>query len=149
MKLLLLVAGLSAGLVQATHEMQLQRTELDVKIPKAISDHTANVGSDNLIYIAGGCDSPDGNVFVDEGNSSFFYCATISSSLWAFDPASNEFIEMPDLPRPRYRHAAVSIQDHIFFVGGRDAEDNLIREVDVSPDRTIFVTRLSVLFLCF
>lgn len=28
---------------------------LDVKMPRAISDHTASIGEDGLVYIAGGC----------------------------------------------------------------------------------------------
>lgn len=126
-----------ATVTDAGHGIELERTELDVKLPKAISDHTAVLGSDGLIYIAGGCDNPDGNIFVEDGNSSFFECPSISSSFYAFDPATNEVMDLPDLPRQRYRHGAVAIQNHIFLVGGRDAEDVLIQEIDVSKDRML------------
>ena len=124
-----LVNGHSSSVVHE-HSWALERTELDVTIPKAISDHTAVLGSDNLIYIGGGCDSPDGNIF--EANYSYFYCPSVSASFFAFDPATQQFETLPDMPRTRYRHAAVAIENHIFFVGGRDVEDNLIAEVDVS-----------------
>lgn len=117
-------------LVQAGHGLELERTELEVKLPKAISDHTAALGSDNLIYIAGGCDSPDGNIF--DANGTFFYCPSVSSSFYAFDPTTMTFTTLSDLPRPRYRHASVAIENHLFLVGGRDVEENLIVEVDVS-----------------
>ena len=117
------------GFARAGHNLQLQRTELGAKLPKPLSDHTAVLGSDNMIYIAGGCDSSDGNIF--DANYSFFYCPSVSSSFYAFDPATNTFMDLPDLLRPRYRHASVTIDNHIFLVGGRDVDDNLIQEVDV------------------
>jgi Kelch motif len=126
----LVVLSLLNSLVRSHEDFELERTELDVKLPKAISDHTAVLGSDNLIYIAGGCDSPDGNIF--DANYSFFYCPSVSKSFYSFDPATQEFQVLPDLPRTRYRHASVAVQNHVFLVGGRDVEDNLIAEVDVS-----------------
>lgn len=116
--------------VQAGHSLNLERTELSVTLPKPISDHTASLGGDNLIYIAGGCDDPLGNIF--DANSSLFFCNSISSSLHAFDPASNEFITtLPDLPRARYRHAGVAINNQLWLVGGRNLTDALLTEVDV------------------
>ena len=41
--------------------IELVRSVKDTTLPKAISDHTAVLGEDNLIYVAGGCDDPNGN----------------------------------------------------------------------------------------
>ena len=130
MRLLVLAcAALLSGLAHA-HDWDLERTVLAVNLPKALSDHTAVVAGDNLVYIAGGCDSPDGNIF--EANYSFFFCPSVSSSFYAFDATAKTFMDLPDLLRPRYRHASVALENHIFLVGGRDVDDNLIEEVDVS-----------------
>ena len=55
-----------------------------------LPDHTAVLGSDDRIYIAGGCDSHEGNVFMDDGDSSFFYCDSIVEVLkiWCTVPLS-------------------------------------------------------------
>jgi Kelch motif len=120
----------------AMAKMELAHSELSVHIPKRLSDHTATLGSDHRIYIAGGCDSHEGSIFVDGELEGFFYCPSISNSFYAFDPVAQTFETLPDLPRARYRHAAVAIQDHIFFAGGRDIKDDVIDYVDVFDVKT-------------
>ena len=36
------------------------------------------------------------------------------------------------MPVARYRHAAVAVKNKIFLVGGRDANETLVEQVDVS-----------------
>ena len=137
---ILLVAVLAIVLQSTTtvagHGMELERTELNVKIPKSISDHTATVATDtdnkSLVYLAGGCDDPNGNVLVHEDNSSFFICNSISDSFYSFDPMTQTFETLPNMPSPRYRHAAVAINHQIWLVGGRNLEDGLVPNLDVS-----------------
>ena len=63
-----------------------------------------------------------------------FICGSLSNSLYSFDIASESFEEVGTLPKPRYRHSAVYIEDteQLWLIGGRDIEDNLIPDVDVS-----------------
>lgn len=105
---------------------------LDVSLPKPLSDHTAIAGTDGLIYIAGGCDAADGNVFIaiDE-NEGFFACGSLSSSLYSFDPNTLEFEELADLPRARYRHSSSFVGNEVWIIGGRTLDDTLIPEIDV------------------
>jgi hypothetical protein len=122
---------LLSSTVQA-HDIELQRTEKDVKIPKPISDHTATLAQDNLIYIAGGCDDPNGNVLIQDGNATFFACNSISDSFYSFDPVTETFTTLPNLPSPRYRHAAAAVNNKVWIVGGRNLQDSLVIDVSVS-----------------
>lgn len=122
---------LSVSLVSANQKkFALQHSVVDAKIPKPISDHTAVVGEDDLIYLAGGCDAKDGNVF--DKNASVFVCDSISNSFYSFNPNTTEFSTLSDMPRHRYRHEAVAINNQIWLVGGRNVNDTLISDVDVS-----------------
>ena len=100
-------------------------------LPKPLSDHTASKWG-GIIYIAGGCDSPNGNEYNAEGG--FFACNSISDSFYSFDPSKfiDQFIILPSLPSPRYRHSSVAVNNEIWIVGGRDVNDNLLTTVDVS-----------------
>ena len=113
----------------ASADLELVRSVKDATIPKAISDHTAVLGGDDLVYVAGGCDDPNGNTWNEERTT--FACASISSSLYSFDPETSEVVTLPDMPRGRYRHAAVAMGNQLWLVGGRSLEDDLLEEVDV------------------
>ena len=78
-------------------------------------------------------DDPNGNSYVNvEDGDSFFACGSISSSFFEFDPEKEAFSELASLPKPRYRHSSAIANDKVWIVGGRDLEDNLISDVDVS-----------------
>lgn len=129
---------LSCRVVQADHGSSsgpvvgFDYEELSTKLPTALSDFTAVLDNEEaMVYLAGGCDSPDGNRFVKAFGE--FACESISSSLFLFDLESLSFEETaPSLPVARYRHASVLVNKQIWLVGGRDVEDNLISTVDVS-----------------
>ena len=73
----------------------------DVQLPKALSDNTATATPSGQILVAGGCDAPNGNTFIDaEGNQlDFFICESISDELYAFDPVEGSFTTLAKLPR--------------------------------------------------
>ena len=73
----------------------------DVQLPKALSDNTATATPSGQILVAGGCDAPNGNTFIDaEGNQlDFFICESISDELYAFDPVEGTFTTLAKLPR--------------------------------------------------
>lgn len=112
----------------------------DAHLPKPVSDHSstfvpASGGASAGIYIAGGCDSPNGNTYVDANGLEldFFLCESISDELHKFDPDTMTFSSSAKLPRARYRHAAVHAKGKLWLVGGRTIpEDLIIPEVDVS-----------------
>lgn len=111
----------------------------DVQLPKALSDNTATTTPTGQILVAGGCDAPNGNTFIDaEGNQlDFFICESISDELYAFDPVEGSFTMLAKLPRPRYRHAAVYAGGKLWLVGGRNVPDDaVIGEVDVYDPET-------------
>ena len=133
LSLLVLLSTSQYEYVQArTAEMELTHFQLTARLPKKLSDQTVVLGNDDRLYISGGCDSGLGNIFLDDGDSSFFFCPSVSSSFYAFSPGNRTFEVLKDMPRERYRHAVVAIQNHIFHVGGRDVHDNVLHEVDVS-----------------
>lgn len=108
----------------------LDHEELSTVLPKGLSDFTANKDiATGLVYISGGCDAPNGNVFVDGE----FICSNISKSLYSFDAKTETFdMSLPDMPVTRYRHAAVLIDGTLWIHGGRHVNDTVISNVDVS-----------------
>lgn len=121
-----------------SHELPLglaaRDTPSSLALPKAVSDLTTvltrDASGNYQVYILGGCDAENGNVF----NKGFgvFVCSSVSDSLFRFDVASQTFTTLATMPSPRYRHAAVAMgNSHIWVMGGRDVDDNLIGTVDV------------------
>ena len=107
----------------------------DVKMPYPVSDAMStyvqgpNGDEDGFIIITGGCDHPDGN---KRSRGDNFVCLSVTTRALKFDPFQNKFTELPDAPRPRYRHAAVLVRKKVYVIGGRDVEDNLVDFIDVS-----------------
>lgn len=106
--------------------------ELDTLLPKAISDHTATRLGD-IVYLAGGCDAEQGNTWDEEAR--FFLCLSISQSFFGYNMVTGSTTNFPDMPMPRYRHAAVAVDNKIWLVGGRDTNDTIVGQVDVRKHR--------------
>ncbi|CAB9523638.1 kelch-like [Seminavis robusta] len=113
----------------AVPDMRFGDANTEIKLPKPLSDVSATVGPDDLIYIAGGCDSPFGNQYDEDRQA--FRCESVSDAFYAFDPETKEFEVLPPMPGPRYRHAAVAINNQLWLVGGRDANDQVVGSVVV------------------
>jgi hypothetical protein len=101
-------------------------------LPKPLSDLTVTRVYD-LVYIVGGCDATDGNNY----NSAIgeFTCDSISDKLYRFDPLTEEFVTLADMPSARYRHASVAVRTTntwIMVLGGRDINGDIVSDVDVS-----------------
>ena len=96
----------------------------------------------SLVYLAGGCDSPNGNRYVEEIGE--LICESVSDALLAFDLSTESFVdetEIPRMPTPRYRHGSVFVHERnqIWLVGGRDVNDFLVSQVDVREFVCLFV----------
>lgn len=133
-----LVLALTTGTV-AAGSLKLANSDPGARLPKTMSDMSAVVGPDNLIYIAGGCDSPFGSQLNEEEGT--FRCNSVSNSFYAFDPETQKFTELLDMPEGRYRHAAVAVNNQIWLVGGRDQYDNIVGNVHVSEKVLVFERR--------
>jgi len=118
-----------SALLGSTTAALLESVKPEVKLPKPLSDVAASVGPDGLIYITGGCDSALGSKYVNELGA--FRCSSVSNSFYAFDPKMEQFMNLPDMPYPRYRHASVAINSQIWLVGGRDELDRVVGIVHV------------------
>jgi hypothetical protein len=100
-------------------------------LPLPLSDMTAVVDSDSgKVYIHGGCDAADGNVY--DAVTGEFMCNSTSTTSLLFDIKSLEFTYTAAMPVARYRHAAVLMNSQVWLVGGRHLNGSLIGEVDVS-----------------
>jgi hypothetical protein len=100
-------------------------------LPLPLSDMTAVVDSDSgKVYIHGGCDAADGNVY--DAITGEFMCNSTSLTSLVFDIKSLEFTSKAAMPIARYRHAAVLVNNQVWLVGGRHVNDSLIGDVDVS-----------------
>jgi hypothetical protein len=128
----------STATTDGDHINPFNAVKLDTVLPKALSDLTATRVGD-AVYIVGGCDAEDGNVFVPAIGE--FICGSISDSLYRFDPDTEQFTELSSMPTARYRHASVAVTDStstlIMVLGGRDLQDNIIANVDVSYSNTV------------
>jgi len=95
------------------------------KLPFAVSDMSATL-VDGKIYLMGGCVS--GNQRVENE----FYCFEVTAALSSFDPNTGAVETLPPAPRKRYRHTAAAYKNLIFFIGGRDDnEDSLVAAIDI------------------
>jgi Kelch motif len=98
-------------------------------LPKPLSDLTATLYGET-VYLAGGCDAVNGNVYDDTIKT--FVCSSASDSLYAFSYRTLKVKELASMPVKRYRHAAVAVNGMLWLVGGRDTEaDAIIGQVDV------------------
>lgn len=97
-------------------------------LPAPRSDMTATTLND-MIYIIGGCDNPDGNIKATGWDG--YYCPSVTNVNVMYNPERDTFTILPAAPRVRYRHAAVALDDHIWLIGGRDAMDDVVTQVDV------------------
>jgi hypothetical protein len=87
-----------------------------------------------IVYLAGGCDSADGNVYSDAIGE--FICNSSSDALYGFNYRTNSVQELAIMPTPRYRHAAVAVNGRLWLVGGRTVDDDsIIGQVDVSTSQ--------------
>ena len=107
---------------------------LKTRLPKALSDFTIVADSSaGKVYLQGGCDAINGNVFSDEFKE--FVCASISNTSYVFDLNTLQFTEATNpMPVARFRHAAVLVNHQIWLVGGRDPNDEVITTVDASNE---------------
>lgn len=108
-----------------------QYETLSIGLPKGLSDFTANLDyNTSNVYLAGGCDDPNGNVWNNEYGE--FVCSNVTNSFYLFDINTNQTKSLAVMPNARYRHASVLVNGHVWIHGGRDVDDNLVNEVDVS-----------------
>mmetsp|Transcript_6130 Transcript_6130/g.7132 ORF Transcript_6130/g.7132 Transcript_6130/m.7132 type:complete len:404 (-) Transcript_6130:153-1364(-) len=102
-------------------------------LPNPVSDMTATLipgqknMDDDVIFIAGGCSSENGN----ENSDGMFSCREVTNETYSFNVNTKIFTKMTDMPEARYRHAAVAIYGKLYIVGGRDVNDTLIRAIIV------------------
>ena len=142
----------------------LQFSTRTATLPRPLSDHTAtyistdgasaniskngrirasSAKSSGKIYNIGGCDAVEG--YIRNGNAEAvesslnMYCPHVSHAVTEYDIAQDDFVERARMPVARLRHSATAIGDKIWIVGGRDRDDNIVAEVDVSiPNALLF-----------
>lgn len=90
-----------------------------------------NGDEDGFIIITGGCDSLNGNEKLAV-NADFAACMSTSKATFKFDPFENSFERMEDSKYERQRHTAVVMDGELYVFGGRDTDDNLVAEIEVS-----------------
>jgi hypothetical protein len=93
-------------------------------LPVAVSDATASTVGD-LVYLIGGCDSPQGNV--QQGQ--YASCGDIADHVLIYNPASNSWTQGSVMPQARFRHAAAVVGTDIYIIGGRDVQDSIVQTV--------------------
>lgn len=95
----------------------------------ARSDMTATLINDNSILIVGGCLGPQS--YDPEGG--YFYCASGTAKTELFTPESPTkatVTVLDDAPRVRQRHTAEYVDGKVWLFGGRDDNDEIVKEID-------------------
>jgi Galactose oxidase, central domain len=132
--ILAILAAAAVSLVSAQENQVVTgfdvTTLAESKLPQALSDMTAVLDANtSKVYIHGGCNATDGNVY--DSIAEVFTCGSISSSSYVFDISTRSFTELNPMPTARYRHAAVIINSQVWLVGGRNLTDSVVGDVDV------------------
>lgn len=91
-----------------------------------------NGDEDGFIILTGGCNSTRGNERISVDSQDLFACLDTYDATLKFDPFANEFTELAPMPRPRQRHAAAVVNGELYVFGGRDSNDELVPQIDVS-----------------
>lgn len=146
---MVLVQQLHSVVVEANLVDTFTWVESSTSLPKPLSDMTATYmngkgGSDTngFIILFGGCDSPNGNQRDKSQSQMQFYCLSVTNSTFLYDPYQNSVTKVKDAPNPRYRHVAVSFNEEIYMLGGRDLADNFVTAIDVyNPYNDSWTTR--------
>ncbi len=94
---------------------------------------------DRVLSLFGGCISSYESQFktLDSHVAIEYTCQDVSDANLIFFPAMKDATqeraiqERAPMPRPRYRHSSVSIMGKTWIVGGRDANNRIIQEIDV------------------
>lgn len=120
----------------ASHEKVLDmewKENAQLPFPRSDMSATTHVGADQVtsIYVVGGCSA---NQIL--GPPDMYICPEITDKCTAFVPSTNSHTACASAPRARYRHAAANVNGKVWLVGGRDAADKLITEIDVYDPAT-------------
>jgi hypothetical protein len=104
-----------------------------VNLPDKLSNFAVARNPDNgLIYFAGGCNSANGAKY--DSKKGAYQCSSVTSMLREFNPNTNSFRFIANMPRARYRHGMAFASNKLWVIGGRDLDDKVIRAVDVSEE---------------
>jgi len=96
------------------------------RMPTKRSDLTA-VTIGQQIIVSGGCNESQ----ICPIDSSSCFCTSVTYITEAYQPLTDNWITLPDMPIPRYRHAAAVVGNFMYLIGGRDINDTIIQTVDV------------------
>mmetsp|Transcript_13309 Transcript_13309/g.41020 ORF Transcript_13309/g.41020 Transcript_13309/m.41020 type:complete len:442 (+) Transcript_13309:139-1464(+) len=98
-----------------------------------LSDMTATyLPTRGSVLVAGGCDQDQIACDWWDADDACTYCPSVSKQVFMYDVAKDLWRRGLDAPRPRYRHAAArDPAGNVYLVGGRDAEDEIVGEVDM------------------
>ena len=134
--------------------MQQLQSQLPIPITDLKSSLSVGLNDDGeldeLVHLLGGCISPylpiptdnDDDDRQELGSGTHItvvqrpheiVCPDVTDSNFIFDPKNHtELIrEGKPMPRPRYRHTTIGINGHIWVLGGKDEDGQVIHEIDV------------------
>jgi len=89
-----------------------------------------------LHYIIGGCEDESRSSVLSKEQPGrvggiFPTCWDVGDHTYTYDPELDLFAKRRDALRRRYRHAAYLVNGNIWVLGGRDAQDQIVNEVDM------------------
>ena len=105
-------------------------------------DHTFAVTVDDAIYIMGGSLSATAEVSGDtleEMMSQTNWDFSPRSAMWRYDPSSDRYTRLSNMPLPRLCHSAALIGRSIYVLGGQGPNPGVMMRYDVDTDRWDFL----------
>jgi len=95
-------------------------------MPTKRSDLTA-VTIGQQIIVSGGCNETQ----ICPIDSPVCFCTSVTYITEAYQPLTDNWITLPNMPIPRYRHAAAVVGNSMYLIGGRDINDTIIQTIDI------------------
>jgi len=99
--------------------------QISAEAPLAVgrSDFTATPVAEDSVILVGGCSGTYGE--------RHWSCVEVLDFALEFTPSLGTFTSLPIAPRPRYRHSAAVANNKLYVMGGLNAGDEAIVEIDV------------------
>lgn len=141
LQLLLIMVVLTAAPCAGEDIVYTHTWDHKTVLPISRSDLTATTVDDSILLL-GGC-SGNNTLVKFTADESAYICNVVSNTSLIYLPKSDTYKTIPDMPRHRFRHAAVAVGSKVYVLGGTDDTDEVIAEVDVFDMATMSWTTLA------
>ena len=117
------LGGGTAGFVAyddfEVYDIDTDSWEILAPLPLALH-HPAMTATDDAVYLSGGY---NGSTFTP----------TVTA-VWQYTPSDDEWLQLTDMPAPRAGHAMVTLDNHLYIIGGVASDPTALWIYDIEND---------------